>query len=149
MLFLVGIVLFMFNEVQTEAFQSVAKAQTFEEAVNRPYDKALAIMNESPFFGLGLGGYSDDGKIHYPHNVFLEVINEMGFVGLLVIVVISLYAMWYNGFSLKSFNANGTYAILLLLAIFIRVNASGDLTENIYFFSLLYSMGNRQVFNGN
>ena len=149
MLFLVGIVLFMFNEVQTEAFQAVAKAQTFEEAVNRPYDKALAIMNESPFFGLGLGGYSDDGKIHYPHNVFLEVINERGFVGVLVIVVISLYAMWYNGFSLKSFNANGTYAILLLLAIFIRVNASGDLTENIYFFSLLYSMGNRQVFNGN
>lgn len=143
-LLLAGIGFFMFNDVQTDAFQAVAKARTFEEAVNRPYDKALAIMDESPFFGLGLGGYSDDGKMHYPHNIFLEVINEMGFVGLLVIIVISLYAMWYNGFSLKSLNANGTYAVLLLLALFIKVNASSDLTENIYFFSLLFSMGNRE-----
>lgn len=144
MLLLVGIGLFMFNDVQTDAFQAVAKARTFEEAVNRPFDKALAIMYESPFFGQGLGGYSDDGKISYPHNIFLEIINEMGFVGLLVIIVISLYAMMYNGFSWRSVNANGTYIILLLLAVFIRVNASGDLTENIYFFALLFSTSNKE-----
>lgn len=143
-LFLTGIVFFIFNDSQTDAFQAVAKARSFEEAVNRSYNKALAIMDESPFFGRGLGGYSDNGKIAYPHNIFLEIINEMGFVGLLAIVVISLYAMWYNGFSLKLLNANGTYAILLLLAIFIRVNASSDLMENIYFFSLLFSMSNKE-----
>lgn len=144
-LLLVSIGLFMFNDVQTDAFQAVVNANTFEEAVNRPYDKALMIMDESPLLGRGLGGYSDDGKIYYPHNIFLEIINEMGFVGLFVIIVLSLYTMRYNGFSWKSLNANDTYAILLLFAIFIRVNASGDLTENIYFFALLFSMGNRKI----
>ncbi len=144
LLLLVGIGFFLTNDVQTDAFKTMSEAKNFEEMVNRSYDKAMEIMKKAPWFGLGLGGYSYDGKVAYPHNIFLEVINEMGFVNLLVIIVISLYAMKCNGFSWRSVNANDTYAILLLLAIFIRVNASGDLTENIYFFALLYSMGNRQ-----
>ena len=142
LLLLVGIGLFLVNDVQTDAFRAMSEAKNFEEMVNRPYDKSMGIMEKAPWFGLGLGGYSCDGKVAYPHNIFLEVINEMGFVGLLLIVVISLCAMRYNGFSLRSLNANGTYAILLLLAIFIRINASSDLMENIYFFSLLFSMKN-------
>lgn len=146
-LLLTSILAFVFTGVQTEAFEKVAQAKNFEEAVNRPYDKTLAIIDKYPVFGLGLGGYSDDGERRYPHNIFLEVINETGFVGLAVIVFISLYAMWYNRFSWKMINANGTYALLLLLAIFIRVNASADLAENIYFFSLLYSMKNMNFIN--
>lgn len=144
MLLLAAIGLFLLNDVQTDAFKAMSEAKSFEEMVNRPYDKAMMIMEKVPWFGLGLGGYSYDGKVAYPHNIFLEVINEMGFVGLIAIVIISLCAMWYNGFSLKSLNANGTYAILLLLALFIRVNASNDLMENIYFFSLLFSMRNME-----
>ena len=142
--FFIGIVFFILNDIQTDAFQSVLNAKTFEEAVNRPYDKALAIMNQYPYFGLGLGGYSLTGKASYPHNIFLEVITEMGFAGLLVITITSLYAMKYNRFSWKAINDNDTYPILFLLAVFIRVNASGDLTENIYFFALLFSMINQQ-----
>lgn len=142
MMLLAGILAFVFTKVQTEAFDAVANAESFDEAVNRPYDKTLAIIKEYPIFGKGLGGYSDDGLVHYPHNIFLEIINETGFVGLAVIVFISLYAMRYNRFSWKMVNANDTYAILLLLAIFIRVNASADLAENIFFFSLLFSMKN-------
>lgn len=144
MLLLAAIGLFMFNDVQTDAFKAMSEAKNFEEMINRPYDKALSIMDEYPLFGRGLGGYSYNGQVAYPHNIFLEIINEMGFVNLFVIIVISLYMMKYNEFSWKAINANGTYAILLLLAIFIRVNASGDLTENIYFFALLFSMGNRK-----
>lgn len=144
LLLLAGIGLFLINDVQTDAFKAMSEAKNFEEMVNRPYDKAMEIMEKDPWFGRGLGGYSYNGKVAYPHNIFLEVINEMGFVNLLVIIIVSLYAMKCNGFSWKSVNANGTYAILLLLAIFIRVNASGDLTENIYFFALLFSMGNRE-----
>ena len=140
MLLLAAIGLFLLNDVQTDAFKAMSEAKSFEGMVNRSYDKAMMIMGKVPWFGLGLGGYSYDGKVAYPHNIFLEVINEMGFVGLIAIVIISLCAMWYNGFSLKSLNANGTYAILLLLALFIRVNASNDLGENIYFFALLFSM---------
>lgn len=143
-LLLMAIGLFMFNDVQTDAFQSVSKANTFEGVMNRPYGKALAIMDEYPLFGRGLGGYSYNGKIAYPHNIFLEIINEAGFVGLVAIIIISLCVMKYNRFSWKSVNANGTYAILLLLAVFIRCNVSGDLTENILFFSLLFSMNNQK-----
>lgn len=142
--FLVGIILFIFNDTQADALQSVLNAKTFEEAVNRPYDKALAIIDQYRYFGLGLGGYSSTGAASYPHNIFLEVITEMGFAGLLVITITSLYAMKYNRFSWKAINDNDTYAFLFLLAIFIRVNASGDLTENIYFFALLFSMKEQQ-----
>lgn len=142
--FFIGTVLFILNDIQTDAFQSVLNAKTFEEAVNRSYDKALAIMDEYPYFGLGLGGYSSTGTASYPHNIFLEVITEMGFAGLLVITITSLYAMKYNCFSWKAINDNDTYPILFLLAVFIRVNASGDLTENIYFFALLFTMIDQQ-----
>lgn len=152
---IIGIVLliitscFIFNDVQTDAFQSLGQARTFEELVNRPYDKAVTIMSEYPLFGKGLGGYSNDGLISYPHNIFLEIINEMGFAGLLAIIIISSSAIRHNNLSLRSLNANGTYTILLLLALFIRVNASGDLSENIYFFSLLFSTENKSFLNEN
>ena len=152
---IIGIVLliitscFIFNDVQTDAFQSFGQARTFEELVNRPYDKAVTIMSEYPLFGKGLGGYSNDGLISYPHNIFLEIINEMGFAGLLAIIIISSSAIRHNNLSLRSLNANGTYTILLLLALFIRVNASGDLSENIYFFSLLFSTENKSFLNEN
>lgn len=145
MVFLIGVLFFMVTEIQTDAFQSMSQANSFQQAVNRPYDKSLGIIDKHPIFGLGLGGYSYDGKAAYPHNIFLEVINEMGFVGLAVIVIISLYAMYYNHFSWKALNASNTYAILLLLALFIRVNASNDLSENIYFFALLFSMKNASL----
>ena len=144
MLFLIIIGIFIIKDVQTDAFQSLKEATTFEELVNRPYAKALMIIDEYPLLGKGLGGYSDNGSIAYPHNIFLEIISEVGFVGLLMILIISLQAMSYNKFSWRALNANGTYAILLLLAIFIRVNASGDLCENIYFFALLFSMRDRR-----
>ena len=144
MVLIAAISLFMFNDVQSNAFESVGKAKSFDEAVNRSYNRALDNMDNNPFFGLGLGGYSWDGKTHYPHNIFLEIINELGFVGLLIIIAISLYVMWYNRFSWKAVNANNTYAILLLLAVFIRINASSDLTENILFFSLLFSLRNQE-----
>ncbi len=140
-LLLIGIIAyFMFNSADSDAFQSVAQAQSFEQAVNRPYKKTLTIIKEYPLFGKGLGGYSDDGKVAYPHNIFLEIINETGFVGLFFIIIISLSVMYYNRFSWKAMNANSSYAILLLSALFIRVNASSDLAENIYFFSLLFSI---------
>ena len=146
-LFLIFVLVwFLFNNVESDAFQAIAQAKNFEQAVNRPYEKSLAIIEQFPMFGLGLGGYSDDGRVHYPHNIFLEIINEMGFVGLFVILIISLYAMWNNRFTVKMMNANGSYAILLFLALFIRVNASSDLAENIYFFALLFSMKKHQCF---
>lgn len=142
-LLLIGIIAyFMFNSADSDAFQSVEQAKSFEEAVNRSYDKSLSIIKEYPLFGKGLGGYSDDGKVAYPHNIFLEIINEQGFVGLILVLIISLCAMRYNQFSWKATNANGSYAILLLLALFVRVNASSDLAENVYFFSLLFSIKN-------
>lgn len=142
-LLMIGVIaFFMFNRAESDAFQSVEQAKSFEEAVNRPYDKSLSIIKEYPLFGKGLGGYSDDGKVAYPHNIFLEIINEQGFVGLILVLIISLCAMRYNQFSWKATNANGSYAILLLLALFVRVNASSDLAENVYFFSLLFSIKN-------
>lgn len=133
---------FLINDAQTESFQKVGEATTFEEAVNRSYDRSLMIIDESPFFGEGLGGYSSTGEASYPHNVFLEIVNELGFVGLFIILILSFYVMRCNHFSINATNANGTYVSLLLLAIFIRVNASGDLSDNIYFFSLLFATSN-------
>ncbi|MDD6482271.1 MAG: O-antigen ligase family protein [Lachnospiraceae bacterium] len=135
-----AILSFALTGVKTAAGQSIADSSNFEQAVNRSYDRGLSIMYEYPFFGVGLGGYSLDGKVTYPHNIFLEIIDELGFVGLFMVLFLSFYAMWCNRFSLKALNANGTFALLFLLAVFIRVNASGDLTENIYFFALLFSI---------
>jgi O-antigen ligase len=55
--------------------------------------RAITIIKQNPYFGVGLGGYSPNNMSIYPHNVFLEILSECGLFGFtaLIIVLITFY----------------------------------------------------------
>jgi hypothetical protein len=54
------------------------------------------MIKENPLFGSGLGGFRGynniewTNEIKYPHNLFLEITSECGFVGLFILVELLL-----------------------------------------------------------
>lgn len=53
------------------------------------------MIKDSPFIGRGLGGYNSDFRDHeiqkvikYPHNLFIELVVELGILGCMVIILI-------------------------------------------------------------
>jgi len=106
------------------------------------YQQTLLYLDNDPFFGQGIGswpvvtGYGDNRA--YPHNVFLELLFELGLIGLglfLAMIFAGLLALppWHK-------LRRSPYA-LLALALFLNalVNASvsGDLNDNRLLFATL------------
>jgi len=112
------------------------------------------IVEAGPFsllLGKGLGGYGyfvtgeSNGKA-YPHNIFVEIVFELGVVGiaiLLCLIVSMLFTMWKSSKNIDGYETTvwGT------LVIYFMVNAqvSADLLGNCEIFSsfIFYSITNK------
>jgi O-antigen ligase len=100
--------------------------------------KAWDVFKSAPLTGAGFGlwpkraGYGE--AFLHPHNVILEIMSELGFLGLVSFVVVSVMCVRH------SFKNKGAYLIgFKLLGVFSALNAlkSGDLNDNILFFFCL------------
>ncbi|EQB64156.1 MAG: O-antigen polymerase [candidate division Zixibacteria bacterium RBG-1] len=112
------------------------------------YTQALRTFLSFPYFlsGTGIGGFTvsyagfDDKRGIYPHNIFLEMASELGFLGLLAIFLLIFWSL-KDGFSLfkRNQDSNSTYLSLTLLALFIflLLNSlvSGDINDNRILFA--------------
>ena len=112
------------------------------------YTQALRIFLSFPNFlsGTGIGGFTvqyasfDDKRGLYPHNIFLEMAAELGFLGLLAIFLLIFWS-FKDGFSLfkRKQESSSTYLSLTLLALFIflLLNSlvSGDINDNRILFT--------------
>lgn len=112
------------------------------------YSQALKIFLSFPYFlsGTGIGGFTvqyagfDDKRGIYPHNIFLEMASELGFLGLLAIFLLVFWS-FRDGFSLfkRNQDSGSTYLSLTLLALFIflLLNSlvSGDINDNRILFT--------------
>jgi O-antigen ligase len=106
------------------------------------YKQTLLYLDNDPFFGQGIGswpvvtGYGDARA--YPHNVFLELLFELGLIGLglfLAMVFTGLLALppWRK-------LRQSPYALLALamfLSALINASVSGDLNDNRLLFATL------------
>lgn len=106
------------------------------------YSQALHVWAENPIWGAGIGGWPvltgwGDQKM-YPHNLVLEVLAEYGIVGLILLFVPIVYALYLF---LKNRSSPFSVAKMAILALFINtfVNAmlTGDLSDNRVFFAML------------
>jgi O-antigen ligase len=101
--------------------------------------KAVDYILDFPFLGIGLGGFEFDGKFGvYPHNLFLEILSELGFFGFFVF----LWSFVAYKFNLKRKNlliykVDELFFMLLTLLLTTSM-VSGGLDLNIRIFSLLY-----------
>lgn len=100
------------------------------------YSDALDLGYHAPLFGSGLRAYSVSGLGSYPHNIFLEVFDEGGAVGVFILfLALSLFAIHVLRFRSKIDGPTMAAAVLMAAA----TQLSGDLYDcrALFLFMLL------------
>jgi O-antigen ligase len=96
--------------------------------------KGINDFLENPIFGIGYGRFSLFGEYGgYPHNMFVEILCELGVVGFLILTILIFKPMIY----LLKFQKPCIY---LMMVFFLRSMASGGLDSNIMFFSFVFAV---------
>lgn len=105
------------------------------------YLSALSLWMDSPILGHGIGAwpvlYNLVDQRLYPHNFILEVLVELGLLGLFMILLVFLYALWnlysnyYRSMALK------VIILMLFITSFINAMVSGDIPDNRILFCFL------------
>lgn len=129
------------RDSQKSAFTESGRDSLFGEAVSE--------FIQSPFIGVGLGMYgrkshsisltSENGLvIAYPHNIVLEVLSELGLVGVVIFFILLMPGRWMANWS----NAYVPFFWLCLLFAM----TSGDMTANsgVFLFSWMSRIYERQ-----
>lgn len=95
--------------------------------------KSITFIMDNPF-GYGLSSFgmlaSGDDIMAYPHNIFLEILVEIGLIGFLVLLLLLMRAKRY-------FSVNNIFSFLFIMS-FINAQFSGDLAANSYMFIYLF-----------
>ena len=90
-------------------------------------------LSDSIFLGAGYGSYGllflGEDIVAYPHNLFMEILFEMGLIGFILIVLMVIMAMNYRDDT----------GVFWGIFIFMLVNAmfSGDITGNSGLFFII------------
>ena len=101
--------------------------------LHRDLSTPIIIMGIDPFMGVGFGAYPEYANKNYPHNLFLELLCEMGLIGTTVFFLLIAFFIFYNK-NRKFFlyqTAHGCYFIMIFLLFFLRSLISGDLAESM------------------
>ncbi len=106
------------------------------------YDQALRTWVDHPIMGVGIGGFPVEhgygDQRNYPHNLALEVLAELGVVGLILLGLI-FYLCLRMIPPLKVLKDHPILLISILLLFFTFLNAmiSGDINDNRLLFSFV------------
>ena len=109
------------------------------EVLHRDIDTPFEVIKINPVFGVGFGGYIDFGNKEYPHNIFLEIIAELGLIGCIILSTFLVLSLSVSCIGFKYKTANGTFFFLFLVVYFFKSMISGDLSGNIVVFILILS----------
>ena len=96
-------------------------------------------------FGNGIGDFKYAYKYaSYPHNIFIEVLFEMGIIGILTMASICIF-LFKMLKKYDTLNNTGQFFVFSALYFLIIANSTGDISGNFLFFTfmlLLYSFDN-------
>ena len=101
---------------------------------------------EKPLLGHGLGGFFIDGFSWpgwglYPHNLFLELLSEMGIIGTFIFIAPLLLLKGWFGKETASIRAqSGSVILPLFIMHFLQAMISFDLRRSIAVFALIGSI---------
>lgn len=99
-----------------------------------PLLRGIELFMNNPVWGVGYGRYNLMGEYHYyPHNLIVEILCEMGVVGLLVFLLTCASPIKQSKQYLRAY-------IYLLAFYFFRAMASESLESNIVLFSMIYAL---------
>lgn len=107
--------------------------------LNRNYDYPLMVISYHFLDGIGFGNYHNPYTQEiYPHNIILEILCEMGFIGLLFVIMVVIFYLRSHHFLLRNELPSGGICLLLWIPYLVRSMISGDLSENISLFISLF-----------
>ena len=114
----------MLNSVVTDGYLEASKrGDRIEEGIDG--------FHSSPLYGIGYGCYKHNGATGgYPHNLFVEILCELGILGLLVFWIPLFRPTWSVIKKMRP-------CIYIFIVYFMRSMASGGLDTNIYIFSYI------------
>lgn len=121
--------------------QTLSSDSDASARLNRDTVTPFIVMAINPEWGVGFGGYSIYGNKDYPHNFFLELLCEIGIVGLfLLLLLIFLYIFTNkNKHYVRYLTYNNSYLFILFVLFFARAQVSGDLSTSVGFIAILLS----------
>ena len=102
--------------------------------------EAIAIFKAHPLLGSGIGGFHFITGEVWPHNFFLELLCETGWVGTLIFLVIVVFTMAIKHIGLFHVTNSNMFYFLILSALFVRIMVSSDLPESIELFSAVFAV---------
>ena len=137
--------LFIIINLKSEAIEGSMNATTFSQSLNRDYNNAFKILETDFILGKGLGGFSTNGARAYPHNLFLELLCELGMVGTLLIVMIVFVPLVVKTDRFRLLTISNFYALPLIIAIFIRSMMSSDLIDSITLITAIIVISKNQT----
>ncbi|GLB61750.1 O-antigen ligase family protein [Cytobacillus sp. NCCP-133] len=99
------------------------------------YNDALLAFSKSPFLGTGIGDFSSKHAGQYPHNLFLDVLTELGFWAFVIVLIFSIYGFYII---LKVRNSDyATLAFMLFVLAFPKLMFSSTLWMSPFFWAFL------------
>jgi len=105
------------------------------------YNEAVRFWMQKPIFGHGIGSWPEllnlgDGR-YYAHNIILEILSELGLIGLFLFMPIVILS--FRALGKRQLIRNDPYRLLLLMMLVnTGINAlfSGDLPDNRVLFAM-------------
>lgn len=145
----IGIWLIFRNSIYATSFKRITVLFTEQDGGSSArireilYSAAYKMFGENPFFGGGLGSfgiyYTDTDQRLYPHNIFLEVLGELGLVGCFALIILMAigFSIGYKFIKKEEADHITLSIFLVTLYLFVNANVSGDLNDNRIFFAML------------
>lgn len=106
------------------------------------YATSIELWLEQPIFGYGVGSWPvlvEQTDIRgYPHNIILETLFEFGAIGMLLLIIMAIFALRRLG-TWSTIKANPYRLIILVIFVNALLNAfvSGDIPDNRFLFATL------------
>jgi O-antigen ligase len=106
------------------------------------YGASIEFWKQAPLVGQGLGSwpvlYDGTDLRNYPHNMFLEVLSELGLIGFVLFSMLLALGI-KNLFYLQTIQGNPQCmgVVLLFVCSFLNILISGDIPDNRTFFCIL------------
>ena len=110
-----------------------------EQRLNRSYDYPIEMFSANPITGVGYGNYEDPTGEVYAHNIFLEVLSEMGLLGLLGLSSVVIIFFMTTSSKRSHYQFDKFRGLLVILPYVIRSLISGGLHTNIQVFVVIFA----------
>lgn len=130
---------------------STLNSSSVEESLNRvnEVNHSIKIIKNEPILGTGLGGFAEgliiqnknkafDSNLNraFPHNIIIEILTEMGFIGLFLLIL-----FFFSQKDIRNFHnyisRSKFYIFPLFLAISLKYMISYDFSQSVEVFSFI------------